>query len=664
MRRRLCGLPGLLALLLILAQPFPAPARAAGWAPLALRVSAPGVVRISDQQLAQAGWALPLPRERVALSRLGAALPLFDTGAGFAFMAEASQSRSSAEAVYWLAVGAAPGPRQALPARHAQPLAWAPDRLYERHLATAAGDSWWAGELRGSAMLSATLNLPVPIAASTPLQLVVRAGQPRAGHALSVWLAEQPIGGLRWDDPWSGAQPLTLTLSLPARPAGPLTVTLGLAAPDDWLLVDGLVLPTVFPPAEAAAYNAPRPALALPGDLADADLLVVSHADFLPALGPLLAAHAALGQRAVAVDVQAAYDHYSFGEREPEAIRSLIRAARPGAVLLVGAGSVALRQQIPARPSFIPPYLVRLPRDGELACDTCYARLNDGPPTEQELPELPVGRWPVASLAEAQALVAKTVARLSAPPPGAWRARVLALSDNDLGADGQPDPAGSFTRALDAGLSGLPRGLAIERLYYAPELPAAAGPYEPDVGRLRCRLFRLLDGGRAGDACAGPADPGAALWIYTGHGSPWQWASTTPEAVTPYLWYLYDADRLRNGARLPIALALTCLSGDFANPVLQSNDERLLLSAGGGVVAVLASSGEGVNTGHAPMLAGVLARLFAAHGDRSLGAAHLAGLHRLPADARDLAYAFAILGDPLVALPFVPRFETTIPTVY
>lgn len=653
----------MLSLLCLLARYHHAPARAASRPALAIQISAPGVVRISDQQLEQAGWDLPLPRERVALGRLGAALALSDTGAGFAFVAEASQSRSSAEAVYWLTVGDLPALRQELPAQQAQPLAWAPDRLYERHLATAAGDSWWAGELRGGGTLSATLDLHAPIAANSPLQLFVRAAQPRAGHALHVSLAGQPLGSLHWDDPLSGAQPLTLTLSLPAYPTGPLPIELSLGAPDDWLLVDGLALPTIFPPAQAAAYAAPRPVLPLPNNLAGADLLVVSHADFLPALGPLLAAHAARGQRAVAVDVQAAYDRYTFGEREPEAIRSLVRAVRPGAVLLVGAGTAALRLPHPDRPTFIPPYLVRLPRDGELACDTCYARLNDGPPTEQALPDLPVGRWPVASLAETQALVAKTVARLS-PPPGAWRARVLALADNDVQPGGELDPAGSFTRALDAGLAGLPRGVAIERLYYAPERQAAAGPYEPDVGRLRCRLFRQLDGGRAGDACAELAGPGVALWIYTGHGSPWQWASTTPEAVTPYLWYLYDADRLRNGARLPIALALTCLSGDFANPVLQSNDERLLLRAGGGVVAILASSGEGVNTGHAPLLAGMLARLYATGADRSLGAAHLAGLERLPADARQLAFAFGILGDPLVALPFVPRFDTLIPLVY
>lgn len=662
MRRRLRGSIALLAALLALA---PAPDQAlsaSSWPALAVHVSAGGAVLISDQQLALAGWPLPLPRATIGLSRHGVELPLLDTGAGFAFVAEPNRSRWSSEAVYWLAAGTAPALRlESLPTALAEPLRWAPDRLYDRHVATADGDSWWAGELRGSATLSASLALAEPIGPATPLQLRVRATLPRASHALNVAIAGQPPVTLRWGDQAAGTVPVTLTLDVPAAPAGALRLELSLAEPNDTVLLDSIALPTRATPAQPVSSSMPRLAVPLPAHLAGADLLVLSHQTFLPALEPLQAAHAARGQRAVLVDVQAAYDAFSYGERDPEAIRALIRAARPGAVLLVGVGTTALRQPQPARPTFLPPYLVRLPRDGELACDSCYARLNAGPATDQPLPDLPIGRWPVTTLAEAQVLVEKTRAALEAQAPGAWRSRVLALADNDWQPDRQPDPAGSFTTALERGLAGLPRGLAIERLYYAPERAAGEGAYEPDVARLRCRLFRLIDGGRLADPCPALADPGVALWIYTGHGSLWQWASTTPDAPTPYLWYLYDADRLRNGTRLPIVLALTCLSGDFANPILQSNDERLLVRAGGGAAALLASSGEGVNAGHAHLLDGLLAQLYAPAGARTLGDAHLAGLRALAADERSLAFAFNLLGDPLVTLPFVPRFHVMLP---
>jgi hypothetical protein len=213
----------------------------------------------------------------------------------------------------------------------------------------------------------------------------------------------------------------------------------------------------------------------------------------------------------------------------------------------------------------------------------------------------------------------------------------------------------------------LPLGFSVTRLYYAPNLQAPYGVFEPDTARLRCRMFRALDGGRPSDqACptVEAAQSGVALWVYVGHGSPWQWATTTPTAPTPYLWYLYDADNRRNGDRLPILFSMTCLSGDFANPVLPSNDERLLLHAGGGVVASVSSAGEGVNTGHAALLRGALDRLYAPPGERTLGAAHLAGLraavdHGTP----DLAFAFSILGDPLVTAPFVPVSSVSLPLI-
>lgn len=238
------------------------------------------------------------------------------------------------------------------------------------------------------------------------------------------------------------------------------------------------------------------------------------------------------------------------------------------------------------------------------------------------------------------------------------------LADNDRQADGTPDPAGAFTTVAEQGLAVLPAGIRVTRLYYAPDHTLAEGPFEPDTARLRCHLFRTLDGGRTADRDCAPVDTaaaGAALWVYVGHGSPWQWANTTPTAPTPYLWYLYDADRLRNGGRLPIMLAMTCLSGDFANPILQANDERLLLRDGGGVVASLSSSGEGVNTGHARLLAGVLGTLYAPTGDTSIGAAHLAGLRALDTGTPNIAFAFGLLGDPFVRAPFIPRTRIMLP---
>jgi len=206
--------------------------------------------------------------------------------------------------------------------------------------------------------------------------------------------------------------------------------------------------------------------------------------------------------------------------------------------------------------------------------------------------------------------------------------------------------------------------MQVRQFVYAPQRDAPAGTYA-NTGELRCRLFRVWDGGSRNDTACPPLTageaPGASLLVYVGHGSPWQWAATVPDAATPYLFYLYDADGRRNAARLPIVLSMTCYSGNWANPILQSLDERLLLMPGGGSVAAFAAVGSGVNTEHARLLTGLLPVLTAAAGPRSLGAAHLAALARLDATARDLAYSFHILGDPDVTLPPLARNALFLP---
>jgi hypothetical protein len=274
-----------------------------------------------------------------------------------------------------------------------------------------------------------------------------------------------------------------------------------------------------------------------------------------------------------------------------------------------------------------------------------------------------VGRLPAHTLDEAQLLISKTVTALQHPPSGPWRTRAVLLADNDQEDDGTPDPAGPFSTTIETVATSL-SGYALTRLYYAPGW--SNGVFDGDVGRLRCRLFRALDGGEPGDRACAPNPPGfesgAALWVYTGHGGPWQWAFTSLRAPVPYLAYLYDADGLRNGQRLPILLTLTCLSGDWANPELETSEERLLQRAEGGTVASLGSAGLGVNSGHAVFGAAVAEAL--AQGS-DLGTAHLVGLRAVTAEGAhaDLAFAFSLLGDPSVRLPWRVQQQLWVPEV-
>ncbi len=638
---------------------------------LRLRIGQAGLVQVTPSQLAVAGWNLAtLNRTQIALWYAGVEQPLTVMPTGdLQWIARPTRSRYHADAVYWLTQETRAGLRGVNVFAPGVPLAWEEDTRYESTLAAPNGDHWFATEITARdptrQVLTATLTLPAAIPSGTPLQLDL-ATTAFGNHQLTLTTNGIPLPSIAW----VGQGPQTVSTRVPALPAGLLTIIIT-AQSTLPILLDQLTLPTITPPFDIL----PQTPEVTPGSGYDlsrgpapsqfgADDLIVSVPTLSASLAPLVSAHQTLGRQVALLDVQAAYDAFSYGERDPEAIRQLIRLSQtwtpaPRLVLLAGAGSVRMRVATgESDPTLIPPYLIDVdPKKGEVACDTCYTRLNSGDVRTQTVPDLPIGRLPIRTTAEADVVVSKTVTALTHRPMGAWQWHALLLSDNDTEANGTPDPAGPFTATLDAVAAQLAPGLRQTRLVYDPTGQAG----EPNVAKLRCQLFRALDGGSATDsACPAPAgESGAALWVYVGHGSPWQWAATSPDAAVPYLWYLYDADIRTGGDRLPILLSLTCLTGDWANPILQTTDERLLLHPSGGTIASLSATGLGVNTTHAAFAAALLPVLMRGE---PLGDAHLAGIAALPRGS-DLAYTFGILGDPLVTLPLPPTTLQWLPAL-
>jgi hypothetical protein len=159
-------------------------------------------------------------------------------------------------------------------------------------------------------------------------------------------------------------------------------------------------------------------------------------------------------------------------------------------------------------------------------------------------------------------------------------------------------------------------------------------------------------------------DSGAAIFTYVGLANFWQWGYTTANASTPYLWYLYDADGRSNGGKLPILMALTCLTGFYHEPLLETTDERLLDWPNGGIVASFSPAGKGVAQGQDVFARGALRALYSDDASqRSLGAAQLAGFRALLASGEniDLTFTLEILGDPALRLPFVPAAHSFVP---
>jgi hypothetical protein len=387
------------------------------------------------------------------------------------------------------------------------------------------------------------------------------------------------------------------------------------------------------------------------------DVVYIAPVELHHALQPLLDLRRWQGHAAALVDVAQIYDAWSFGAVAPTAIRDFLRYTAtwpqpPRAVVLVGDGtSDPLDYTGRANPNLIPPFLASVdPWIGETACESCFGQLDGSDPLSDPLPDMAVGRLPVADADALAGLVAKMVRYETAAPAGAWRSRAIFLADNT-------DEAGDFAAFADQAIQRLPEGVASRRLYYDPQ-PSPLPWLEHDPLRARDRAIAHFSAG-------------AALLTYTGHSNQWQWAVTgsplqaDQPADQQYLFGLFDADILANRDRLPMLLAMTCLSSAFQTPAFSgtSLDERLVLRPDGGVIAGWGSTGQGVAYGHESLQRGFLQALNEPSAVGELAALTTAGYLELFSTGgccQDALRTFVLLGDPLTRL----QIETGPPSIY
>jgi uncharacterized repeat protein (TIGR01451 family) len=333
-----------------------------------------------------------------------------------------------------------------------------------------------------------------------------------------------------------------------------------------------------------------------------ADLVIVTTADLAPSLPPLVALREHEGLRVKVVDVQDVYDQFSFGEKDPAAIRAFLAlaaarwSAPPRYLLLFGDGTYDPRGWLGGRPDLVPTKL----RDTtfmESASDGWYVDWDgDG------VPDLPVGRIPAADPGQAAAIVAKLVAydRSSASPS------VVTAADR---ADSYDFPAAM------AGLAGS-----------VPPAVATISLVRPQIGNA---------------ALTAAIDSGPTVVDYLGHGNVDSWAGGWLTAT--------DGQRLSNSAHPALFVLMTCLNGYFTDPHLTSMGESLL-EAPGGAVAVWGSAGLVDPASDLAMNEALFGRLFDPGGlsGTRLGDAALAA--ERAATNPDVLTTATLLGDPTMTL--------------
>ncbi|MBL8112052.1 MAG: hypothetical protein JNK60_04150 [Acidobacteria bacterium] len=324
-----------------------------------------------------------------------------------------------------------------------------------------------------------------------------------------------------------------------------------------------------------------------------ADFVIVSHEAFLPAAEKLARARRAEGLKVEIVSVDDIYDRFRDGFFDPNAIRDFFKHARatwspkPRYALLIGDASWDYKngtvsdddfadwhwteqwgRGAPKNDStgyggvktarndrqFVPTYQFQSPW-GNAASDNWFAMVDDG----DDLPDLAIGRLPVATLEEANATVDKILdyGRL---PPGALKDALFITNDEE-----------EFQKQTDSLASEAGQeGYSVSKIYPTPEQK----DNRENTENLKNAFNR-----------------GPALVLFNGHGGRYIWRTGPPDLKKNHdLFTLDHLDQLQETTGLPVVVSLTCYSAPFDHPVADSIGEKLLRLPHKGSVAVIASS--------------------------------------------------------------------------
>jgi hypothetical protein len=287
-----------------------------------------------------------------------------------------------------------------------------------------------------------------------------------------------------------------------------------------------------------------------------ADLVIITHRDFEAAANALAAQRTSQGLVTQVIDVQAAYDEFSYGDKDPQAIRDLLARASttwkrpPTYVLLFGDATSDPRNYLgDAMTDFVPTKMVPI-EVLKSASDDWFVDFND-----TGFPQMAIGRIPVQTEAQAETVVNKLIAYDAMPTGAGWTKDATFVADTN-----DPNLLIMFDDATHQVEQHVPTALNRDEI-----------------------LAGSMDPSSAHAAVISAFNSGSLLVNYVGHGSDTMWA-------TNGLFTAADATALGNGSRLPVVGTLNCLNGLFEDPSTDSLGEALLKAPSGGAVAVLAST--------------------------------------------------------------------------
>jgi hypothetical protein len=508
--------------------------------------------------------------------------------------------------------------RSATDAQLTVSLQGASDLLEQSHRVTVAVNGHDAGELSFTGMDVGTGSFTVPVSqlaeGDNTISLVARNGEADISTVISAAVTYQhtfdadegqllatvaanrqvAIRG------FASSDLLLLDVTNPATPQRitPLSVTGGVAT----FTTSGFGTRTILALDSSRAF-APTTSINEPSMLhaADGDVVMITPRAFAPALTPLIQLRQQLGMKVLVANIDDVYDEFAYGAKDPQAIRNFLMYAsghwqtKPRYVLLLGDASLDPRNYLGLGDyDFVPTKMIASALL-ETSSDTWFTDFDD-----DGAADIPIGRLPVRTRADADIEVGKIVRYETNPAQPSRNVVFVSDSDSDV----------NFHAAEQQ---------------LAQSLPAGTPVIDVDVSAAGAAAARLQILGRFGDAF---------LINYLGHGSVESWGNGN-------LLGRSDALALNNSPSLPIVLAITCLNGYFQDVYTESLAEALLRAPNGGAVAVWASSALTSPESQIPVEAVLLRTLYTTP---RLGDAVVAA--QKSAFTPDMRRTFLLFGDP------------------
>ncbi|MBX3731533.1 MAG: hypothetical protein KF791_02945 [Verrucomicrobiae bacterium] len=392
----------------------------------------------------------------------------------------------------------------------------------------------------------------------------------------------------------------------------------------------------VFQPVTRAAQSYPAAmSVVFPTSWASptnrASYVVITH-DSLSSVAEQLAAYRSPQFRTRVIPIEDIYNEFGDGITTPHALARFFReaherwAVKPRYAVLLGDGTYDYRNLQAANDNLVPPLLLATP----YGLNTSDSRYGDVLGTGA--PRILIGRFPVRTVAEAGAMLAKIQSYESVVTRNPLKSLLVA---------DQPDLAGDFISNINQVESYLAPTFTSTKVH-----PARA-PAVIDRADMTNRIRLALNGG-------------VDVMNYVGHGAvdrfgtvPYVWVTQPPVTSSVMLH-----PPMANGARLPVVFAMTCVAGMYSAPGFTCLGEAFVRTPNMGAVAMVAPTGLSQDT-DAMELNRVIMELLSCNTRGRLGdmVAQSMSLYsnRKPAPFTPV-WIYNLLGDPALRLvsPVVP----------